>query len=118
MPTITMLRSEYESLLSLAQQASRTGTLTLRASIDTANGIERFPLQIRWKDVGGRPPARLDMFQGWPAQETAFLELERPVTRNDVDALLRTRAVNPAVVMVTPDPDGIVGWTFLDDYTF
>lgn len=118
MANVTLTRSQYDALLSLAQQASATDTRLLRRTIDEANDITRYQLWIRWQDVGGRPPPTIELGKGWPPEQTYFLELERKITRADVDDVLRNNAVNPASTMVTPDVDGVVGWTLIDDYDF
>lgn len=116
--SISMSRAQYESLTALAITADPTSGRTLRSEIDVANGVKRYSLNLRWKDVGGKPPPRIELGKGWPEEMTRLLELDRPITRRDVDDVLREVATNPAATMVTPDPLGIVGWTYIDDYDF
>ena len=116
--SISMSRTKYDDLVALAILADPSSGRTLRAEIDAENGIHRYALQLRWKDVGGRPPANVELGKGWPPALTRLLELDRPITRRDVDDVLRQVAVNPAATMVTPDPLGIVGGTYIDDYNF
>lgn len=119
MTTITMTRAQYDALLNAAQvDIDPAALLRLREMIDTANGITRYFLWIRWQDVGGRPPPRIELGKGWPPLQTYFLELERPLTRADVDDVLRNNATSPVDPQVTPDRYGVVGWTFLPDYSF
>lgn len=99
-------------------KTSPTDTRTLRAEVDAVNDIERFGLQIRWQDLGGQVPRRIDLGKPWPPKMTFYLEMQRRITREDVDAVLRTQAISPAVVQVTPDPEGRVGWSELDVYNF
>lgn len=118
MANVTLTRAQYDALLALASTTSASEARTLRRTIDQANGITRYFLYIRWQDVGGKPPARVELGKGWPANQTYQLELERPISRADVDDVLRNNASNPVSVMVTPDPAGVVGWTLVDDYDF
>jgi hypothetical protein len=116
--SIEMTRSQYDSLLFHATAADPAAAAQLRRDIDAANGISRYFLYVRWQDVGGGQPTRISLGAGWPPELTYQLELERAIARSDVDDVLRTSAVNPVSVMVTPDRNGVVGWTLIDDYTF
>lgn len=117
--TVTMSRTDYEALVDSARQNNQAAALVIRDRVDSDNAITRYVLLVRWKNVGGQPPSRVDLFKNpWPPSMTATIELDRKVSRDDVDQLLATRATNPTATMVTPDPQGIVGWTFIDDYTF
>lgn len=116
--TITMTRAQYDALVAAGLNDETVEILRLREEIDAANGVTRYVLNIRWQDVGGSPPPRIELGRGWPPDQTFMLELERPISRADVDEVLRTQAVNPASVMVTPDTAGVVGWTLLEDYSW
>jgi hypothetical protein len=118
MTTITMTRPQYDALLAAAKVGDPVAAAQLQKLIDAGNGIIRYLLQIRWQDVGGKPPPRIELGKGWPPDQTFLLQLERRISRADVDDVLRTNASNPVSVMVTPDPLGVVGWTLIDDYDF
>jgi hypothetical protein len=118
MSNIIMTRAQYDALLAAAHAGNTIEVDRLRDLIDEANGIVRYKLWIRWQDVGGRPPPRIELGKGWPSNQTYFLELERKITRLDVDDALRNNAKNPVSVMVTPDPNATVGWTLINDYDF
>lgn len=118
MANVTLTRSQYDALLNAAHTGQTQEVDRLRDIIDAANGITRYQLWIRWQDVGGQPPPTIELGKGWPPGMTYFLELERKIARADVDDVLRNNAKNPASVMVTPDVDGVVGWTLLPDYDF
>ena len=113
-----MTRSQYDNLLYAAKIGNPVSASILQRDIDKLNSITRYVLNVRWQDVGGKPPPRIELGKGWPVSLTYRIELERPITRADVDTVLQTNAANPVSSMVTPDPRGIVGWTILDDYTF
>lgn len=115
---ITLTRSQYDALLAAATLGDAAAAAALRRTIDEANGITRYFLYIRWQDVGGKPPPRIELGKGWPPEQTYQLELERPIARADVDDVLRNNATSPATVMVTPDRRGVLGWTMIEDYDF
>ena len=115
---VTLTRSQYDALLAAARQANPQAADQLRREIDAANGITRYFLYIRWQDVGGKAPPRIELGKGWPVNQTYQLELLRRIARADVDDVLRTNAVNPVSIMVTPDRQGVVGWTLINDYDF
>lgn len=115
---ITMTRGQYDALIAAGLQGDQEATEDLRDAIDSANNITRYRLSIRWQDIGGDRPSVIELGKGWPPETSFLLELERPIERADVDDVLTTQASNPVDPMVTPDPNGQVGWTLLDDYDF
>lgn len=115
---ISMTRAQYEALVAAATKGDSETTEPLAAQIDAANGIRRYVLWVRWQNVGGVTPSLIELGRGWPQDQTHKITLERAIDRLDVDEVLRNEATNPVSVMVTPDPDGEVGWTFLNDYEF
>lgn len=118
MATVTLTRPQYDALMSAALAGNTAEVARLRDIIDKANGIKRYFLYVRWQDVGGRPPPLIELGKGWPPNQTYKMELDRPIARADVDAIVAKAAVNPVSVMVTPDRAGIVGWSLIDDYNF
>ncbi len=114
---ITITRPQYDALLALATAQDAAAADTLRRAIDAANSIRRYVLNIRWLNLGGEPPARVSI-QNWPPSQTYRLEMERPITREDVESVFANSATNPIEAMVTPDPAGNVGWTLVDAYDF
>lgn len=118
MSTITMTRSQYEAIMSVALRHEYESIIHIRREVDAANDVARYVLSIRWKNTGGTKPPRIELGLGWPTDQSFLLELDRPIERNDVDQVLETQASSPLDVMVTPDPFSTVGWTLVDDYTF
>lgn len=119
--TITMERSEYDALINAAQAAedaevSNLDVLSLRNSIDEANGITRYFLKVRWVNAGDNQRPKLG--QTWPPTLEHDIELERPISRTDVDQVITDQASNPVTILVTRDRRGNVGLTALDDYNF
>jgi hypothetical protein len=115
---ITMSRSEYDALIEAGITTDNEEIYRLRNSIDAANGITRYVINMRWQELGGTAPARINLAQGWPPQQVYRLELERRIERADVDTVLTQVATNPVDVQVTSDPRASVGWYNLDDYDF
>lgn len=120
MDPVTLTRSQYESLLAAIDGDEQVDTAAIRAAIDSANGIQRFLLRIRWLETGGSTAVPFSIREGgdWPPQQTFELRQDRAIAREDVDDVVRTQATNPVDVQVTPDPAGVVGWTGVDDYDF
>lgn len=114
-----MSRAQYDALIAAGAAGNSDEVYRLRDLIDDANSITRYVLWISWQDVGGQAPPRAQQFQETFPPGTLFkLELERSIARSDVDTVLETQAANPVGVLVTPDPNGVVGWTALEDYDF
>lgn len=113
---IELTRPQYDALMNAALAGDVAEVQRLRDIIDKANAVKRYYLSIRWQDVGGRPPPRIRLSEGWPRDQTYLLELDRPIARADVDSILEQQASNPVTVMVTPDRNGVVGWSLLEDY--
>lgn len=118
MADLTVTRPQYDALIAAALAHNDGEVLRLRGIIDKANGINRYFLYIRWTEVGGLPPRRIELGKGWPPELTYQLELDRPIARADVDSVLAQQTVNPVDTQVTPDRAGVVGWTILDDFIF
>lgn len=116
--SITLTRPQYDALITAALDADLEQVARIRDIIDSSNGIVRYYLSIRWQDVGGTPPPRIELGKGWPEDQSYLLELDRPITRADVDEVLDQNTVNPVGVMLTPDKNGVVGWTLINDYVF
>lgn len=117
---ISISRDQYEALLDFAfgRRTARDELVDLQKSIDTANAVKRFILLIRWMERGGKAPSRIEIGKGWPPTQTFTLQLDRPITRSDVDDVLRTQAKNAVYPTVTNDELGEVGWTELDSWDF
>lgn len=116
--TVSMSRSHYEALLAAAMESNEEAALEISTAVDAENSIRRYIMWIRWVNVGGAVPSRVELGVGWPPEQTFTLRMERPISRLDVEEVLAQRAVNPASVMVTRDRRGVTGWTLLDAYVF
>ena len=118
--SITITDAQYQSLLAAANGDTQIDVGSLKSAIDAANGIVTYVLQIRWYEAGGAPPKAFDLRngEGWPSQQQVKLTMTRPITRDDTDTVLSTSGINPVDPTVTRDPEGIVGWTLIDDYNY
>lgn len=116
---ITMTSDQYELLLEYTRGRTPDAVLTeLQRAIDLANNVKRFFLYIRWMETGGSPPSRIEIGAGWPPTQEFKLRMNRAISRQDVDDILRTQAERPVYVTVTNDELGVVGWTELDSWDF
>jgi hypothetical protein len=114
--TITLQNDEYDALLVLARAGAEAGSqvevfFNLRKQIDFANGLRRTAILVRYDTlpwVAGK-----EQLYG-PRGETLLLELLRPPTREDVMIALSGKRTAPALIHVTRDPNGVVGWYELD----
>ena len=116
--TVTMTRAQYDALINAGLEGNTSAIESLRSTIDGANSITRYRLNIRWQDVGGSPPPTIELGKGWPPELTFLLELERPIAKEDVLVTVSAQANNPVDIHVTPDVTGAVGWTLIDDFDF
>jgi hypothetical protein len=91
MANITMIRAQYDSLLAAAKQGDPEAAAALQALIDEANGIVRYILQIRWQDVGGKQPPRIELGKAWPPNQTYRLELERRIVLSQYLTAIQVR---------------------------
>lgn len=118
---IELVVSQYDALLhyaargALALQATAE-YLELRAAIDRANGIRRYALLIRYQQIPVGPA--VIGVTDYPPGLTIRLEQTRAFTRQDIDTALLDKATAPGLVLLTPDEQGLCGWTLLDDFNF
>lgn len=117
---ISMSTDQYNALLDFAygRRTEAEQLRQLQRTLDAANGVRRYFLAIRWMERGGSPPSRIEIGRGWPPTQSFPLRMDRPITRQDVDDVLRTQATSPVYVTVTNDENGIVGWTEIDAWDF
>lgn len=121
---VTMSFEQYNLLLDFAygRNTKVADLRDLQAKIDRANRIKRYFLNIRWYERGGSAPSRIELrdLGSWPPTQDYLLRQDRPITRDDVDQVLRNIAKNPVLdaVTVTADVRGIVGWTELESWDF
>lgn len=117
MADVTLTRAQYESLLAAASGDTAIDVLTLRETIDDANGIRRYFLRIRWQDLGA-PRSKAWSMEDWPPEQQRNLELDRPITLEDVNTAVLAAAVKPAGIMVSLSRVTNIGWTALEDWDF
>lgn len=128
MATFTLSQEQYESLIALAQASTvnpdgsinQDKALVLDAAlrdIESANGVTRYSLFIRWQDPLAPLPPGVNFPATWPPTLQFFLQLvTRPISKADVLTVVQQRTPKALNVMVTPDPAGLVGWTQIDAY--
>ena len=116
---ITLDQASYEALISLARTGAKDPDKKRQleaflVNLETAAGITRYFLFVRWQDLNYPLPPTTRFPEVWPPSlELQLQRVDRPIARADVNAALITNAQAPTNVMVTLDPGGIVGWTQL-----
>lgn len=121
MSDITLTQDQYAGLLNYAAEGALgfdlfDQFLQLRQDIDTANSITRFTLMIRWQSIPNGPPTPVAAGGTFPGGKMQKLELTRRPTKQDVLDALAPEIVDENLVMVTPDAQGVVGWSSLNVY--
>lgn len=121
-PSFTLTLEQYTALVALA----RNGTTSIDQqqnleqfliSIEKANGVIRYLLWVQWQEAGQILPPTTKFPEVWPPQLRRIIQqINRPIAKADVQALLASSATNPTNVLVTPDAAANVGWTPLDTY--
>lgn len=119
---ITLQQSDYETLVELARRGA-TDADKARAleswlkDLEEASGIHRYAIWVQWQEQDSPLPAGTQFPEKWPPELRAYLALTtRPITKGDVDTMLKSKASNPTSILVTRDPGAIVGWTELNEF--
>jgi hypothetical protein len=118
----TLTQEQYEALIALAREGSTTAFQARTLDeflkvIETANGVTRSGLWVRWQEMHQPLPSTTSFPDTWPPELEHYIELvTRQVARADVETMIAARATSPVNIMVTKDPGKTVGWTSLDDY--
>lgn len=120
--TITLKDSQYATLMLYAEvgaagRAKLTEFEELRRSIEADNGVQTYVLVISYQEVPVAP-APVNYSGEYPPGVRKTLRLNRPITRQDVDDLLRDVPTTEELTLVTPDPLGVAGWSQLSAYNF
>jgi hypothetical protein len=121
--SLTLTTDQYTALVALARvgaQSQNGDQLALEAflvQIERNNGVTRYLLWVRWQELDEPLPATVSFPTNWPPNLSKSIQLlNRPVAKVDVEAVLTQYARNPTNVMVTPDPNALLGWSTLDQY--
>jgi hypothetical protein len=118
-PNITLTTDQYTSLVALARRGTQD-QVPLEAfliSIEKANGITRYLLWVRWQELDSPLPPTTRFPTHWPPElQRLIQQINQPVSLAQVNQVLATYAKNPTNVMVTPDPNALLGWSTLAQY--
>lgn len=116
---LTITDEDYSALVELARKGA-TDKVYLEnflRDIERRNGITRYFLLVQWQEMDTPLPPTTRFPEVWPPDYRAPLErLDRPIAKADVQELLSVKARRPVTVLVTRDPNGLVGWTAFDVY--
>lgn len=119
---ISMNQADYEALVDLARQATinvdgtidQTKALNLEAflvNLELSAGIQRHAIWVQWQEAGAPLPPGTNFPAVWPPELRFYLSLtSRPIAKDDVDKLLKSKAREPMSILVTRDPAALVGW--------
>lgn len=125
---LSLTQEEYETLVAFARrgtlnndgstnQDSALGLDAWLRKIEGQNGVNRYAVWVQWQEQDQPLPPTAVFPEKWPPELRAYMELiSRPISRIDVEELLKTRARRPMSVLVTKDPAALVGWTELDAF--
>ncbi len=119
---LQLSQQDYEALIALARKGAvepddhRRLDAFLRL-LEKNNGITRHALWIQWQEQYQPLPPTARFPVKWPPELCFFLEfVSIPITRADVETVLKQRARKPTNVLVTKDVGATVGWTALDQF--
>lgn len=121
---ISLNAEQYTALVALARKGAAIdgvdAVLKLEEflrQVEKQGGVTRYFLWVRWQEAKQPLPPTASFPKTWPPNLQQIIErLDRPIARVDVEAMLSENATNPATVVVTQDPAGLVGWTELNVY--
>lgn len=119
---LTVTQEEYESLITLARAGATTPDArrqldTWLKQIEKKNNIVRSILWVQWQEADTPLPPNTAFPEKWPPEMRYMIQLlTRPVSKLDVEAVLRQKARKAVTVLVSPDPGGVLGWTPLEDF--
>lgn len=119
---LQLSQQDYEALIALSRKGTSTPDEerrldTFLRSIEKNNGITRYGLWVQWQEQDQPLPPTARFPERWPPELRFFIELiSRPISRSDVEAVLKQKARKPATVLVTKDPGATIGWSTLDQH--
>lgn len=114
--TITMTLDQYTSLVALARNG-RPDQVSLEQfliGIEKANNITRYLLWVRWQSLDTPLPPTAKFPTNWPPNlQRLIQQINQPISLVQVNQVLTQYATNPVNVMVTSDPNALLGWQTL-----
>lgn len=119
---LTVTLEEYEALITLARAGATTpekqrALETWLKYIEKRSNIVRSILWVQWQEADTPLPPNTAFPEKWPPEMRHLIQLmTRPISKLDVEVVLRQKARKPVTVLVTPDPAGVLGWTPLEDF--
>ena len=116
---ITLTQEEYEGLVALAHVGAvdQLPLNQLLEQIEKNNGIKRYMLWVQWQDAAGVVPIGMEFPEKWPADlRTRIEQLDVPISRQQVEDTVALRANKPINLLVTDDPNAVLGWSTLDQW--
>ena len=117
---MTLTSYEYAELEALARKGTSDQQALdqlLLVPIEQRNSIARYLLVVQWQDATAVIPVTSEFPASWPPNLRMTIEqLNVPISRQQVEDAVALRANKPVSILVTPDPNGSVGWSTLDQW--
>ena len=117
---MTLTSDEYAELVALARKGTSDQQALdqlLLVPIEQRNSIARYLLVVQWQDATAVIPVTSEFPASWPPNLRMTIEqLNVPISRQQVEDAVALRANKPVSILVTPDPNGSVGWSTLDQW--
>jgi hypothetical protein len=119
---IQLSEEEYAALRGLAFAGVPTGDKTRQLAvffrdIEKREGYSVYSILVRWQELNAPLPPGTNFPEVWPpVWESRVDVMGRPVALADVNAMLKAKATNPELVLVTTDLGGTAGWTKTADF--
>ena len=118
MSDITMSIDQFETLTNFALRWA-TGVeaqelMRMLSKIESANGVRYFRMVVRWQESDYPLPSGVEFPRKWPPElQATITRLDQPISKQDVLDMIAARASSPSNILVTDDPEGLVGWSTL-----
>ena len=87
------------------------------ARIEKTNGIRRHLLWVQWQEATAVVPVEARFPKNWPENlRTKIEQIGTPITQQQVESTVALHANKPIDILVTPDPNGVLGWSTVEQY--
>jgi len=121
MKTIVLAQNDYLALTALARQGLDGKDLVpldqLLQKIEQANGMQRYMLWVQWQEATAVVPVGAVFPKNWPANlRTRIEQIDVPITQTQVLEAVSLQANRPIDILVTPDPNAVLGWSTVEQY--
>lgn len=119
---IQLSEEEYAAIRGLAFASTPAGDKTRQLAvffraIEKREGYPIYSILVRWQELNAPLPPGTNFPETWPPVWESRVDVAgRPVAMKDVNEMLKVKATNPELVLVTTDLGGTAGWTKAADF--